>query len=88
MEELQEHIEQEVNIEQLKDEFQQFAQHHIPQPENKTDIDELNRILGSRKLRKKFGIKLTPYKREYEKIGRNKPCPCGSGLKNKKCCEY
>lgn len=21
-----------------------------------------------------------------EKIGRNEPCPCGSGVKNKKCC--
>ena len=24
--------------------------------------------------------------REYEKIGRNEPCPCGSGLKYKNCC--
>ena len=24
--------------------------------------------------------------RESEKIGRNKPCPCGSGKKYKKCC--
>lgn len=27
----------------------------------------------------------TPRVREY-KIGRNDPCPCGSGLKFKKCC--
>ena len=27
-----------------------------------------------------------PYKREEEKIGRNDPCPCGSGKKYKKCC--
>ena len=27
----------------------------------------------------------TPYKREGEKIGRNDPCPCGSGKKYKKC---
>ena len=27
-----------------------------------------------------------PYKREGEKIGRNDPCPCGSGKKYKKCC--
>jgi preprotein translocase subunit SecA len=25
-------------------------------------------------------------KREAEKIGRNDPCPCGSGKKYKKCC--
>jgi hypothetical protein len=27
-----------------------------------------------------------PYKRELAKIGRNAPCPCGRGLKYKKCC--
>jgi len=27
-----------------------------------------------------------PVKRETEKIGRNSPCPCGSGRKYKKCC--
>lgn len=27
-----------------------------------------------------------PYRREQPKIGRNDPCPCGSGKKYKKCC--
>jgi preprotein translocase subunit SecA len=27
-----------------------------------------------------------PYKREQPKVGRNDPCPCGSGKKYKKCC--
>jgi len=27
-----------------------------------------------------------PSVREYNKIGRNDPCPCGSGLKYKNCC--
>ncbi len=27
-----------------------------------------------------------PYLRETQKIGRNEPCPCGSGKKYKKCC--
>lgn len=27
-----------------------------------------------------------PYKRESPKVGRNDPCPCGSGKKYKKCC--
>ena len=26
-------------------------------------------------------------KQKHEKIGRNAPCPCGSGLKYKKCCQ-
>jgi curved DNA-binding protein CbpA len=29
---------------------------------------------------------ITPFKRESPKIGRNDPCPCGSGKKYKKCC--
>ncbi|TAM83683.1 MAG: hypothetical protein EPN47_04920 [Acidobacteria bacterium] len=27
-----------------------------------------------------------PYRRSQPKIGRNQPCPCGSGKKFKKCC--
>ncbi|MEF3168618.1 MAG: SEC-C domain-containing protein [Deltaproteobacteria bacterium] len=26
------------------------------------------------------------YVRKYPKVGRNDPCPCGSGKKYKKCC--
>ena len=29
---------------------------------------------------------LEPYRRESPKVGRNDPCPCGSGKKYKKCC--
>lgn len=29
---------------------------------------------------------LAPYRREGPKIGRNEPCPCGSGKKYKRCC--
>lgn len=34
------------------------------------------------------GLLPTPvtYRREEEKVGRNDPCPCGSGKKYKKCC--
>ncbi len=31
-------------------------------------------------------VKAVPVRREGEKIGRNDPCPCGSGKKYKKCC--
>ena len=27
-----------------------------------------------------------PIKRDLPKVGRNDPCPCGSGKKYKKCC--
>jgi preprotein translocase subunit SecA len=29
---------------------------------------------------------VTPTHRQTDKIGRNDPCPCGSGKKYKKCC--
>lgn len=29
---------------------------------------------------------VTPFQRDHRKIGRNDPCPCGSGKKFKKCC--
>lgn len=29
--------------------------------------------------------KKIPYRRRFPKIGNNKPCPCGSGLKWKEC---
>jgi preprotein translocase subunit SecA len=32
------------------------------------------------------GDKKKPVKRKEEKVGRNSPCPCGSGKKYKKCC--
>jgi preprotein translocase subunit SecA len=31
-------------------------------------------------------VKKNPVKRTQEKVGRNAPCPCGSGKKYKKCC--
>jgi preprotein translocase subunit SecA len=34
-----------------------------------------------------FGSWAEPFRRERPKIGRNEPCPCGSGKKFKKCCE-
>ena len=29
---------------------------------------------------------VAPYVRTSPKVGRNDPCPCGSGKKHKKCC--
>lgn len=28
----------------------------------------------------------TTYMRVFHRVGRNEPCPCGSGKKHKKCC--
>ena len=44
------------------------------------EIDHLNGIICmDRKIE-------TSYKRTEKKVGRNEPCPCGSGKKYKKCC--
>ena len=33
-----------------------------------------------------FELPMETFRREAEKVGRNDPCPCGSGKKYKKCC--
>ena len=42
-----------------------------------------NRALADRSLPRPVA---TPVRRAEEKVGRNQPCPCGSGKKYKKCC--
>lgn len=44
---------------------------------------------GMIKMAKEHGLfapRHPPRKREQPKISRNAPCPCGSGLKYKRCC--
>ena len=60
--------------------------------------DEVERLEEERRQRQEQEMRLNkgaageeakpavPIKRESEKIGRNAPCPCGSGKKYKKCC--
>jgi hypothetical protein len=52
---------------------------------------ELNELAANYKKNKEQGTlgnggKVVPFKRDSPKVGRNEPCPCGSGLKFKKCC--
>ena len=42
--------------------------------------------MNARQLNRIFGEQQEPYVNPYAKIGRNDPCPCGSGKKYKKCC--
>jgi uncharacterized protein YecA (UPF0149 family) len=39
-----------------------------------------------RKYLRPMGHHPTPVQRARGKVGRNEPCPCGSGKKFKKCC--
>ena len=52
---------------------------------------ELNELAANYQKNKEQGTlenggKVVPFKRDSAKVGRNQPCPCGSGKKYKKCC--
>lgn len=47
---------------------------------------EANRKRYLESLRADGSVKGTPFKKQYTDVGRNDPCPCGSGKKFKKCC--
>jgi len=52
------------------------------------DLEIWNEVLSQEKreeIKKDFNSSKT-FKREEKKVGRNDPCPCGSGKKYKKCC--
>lgn len=53
--------------------------------EEYSDSDEYAGIPGERPEENKE-TKNVPYRRKNKKIGRNEPCPCGSGKKYKDCC--
>ena len=52
------------------------------------ESDQLSRIFGRRRkaVEKKIKSGENVTIRETRNIGRNDPCPCGSGTKFKKCC--
>jgi hypothetical protein len=52
---------------------------------------ELNKLAANYKKNKeqrphKNGVRVVSFKKNSPKVGRNAPCPCGSGKKYKKCC--
>ena len=51
-------------------------------PNGSLTLRAMKMVLGKRKIRK---TEKTP-KVAHKKVGRNEPCPCGSGKKYKKCC--
>lgn len=64
---------------------------HIASPEDKTHaalFDEAEKALPAI-LRGEQAVEVEraqPLQAEADKVGRNDPCPCGSGKKHKKCC--
>ncbi len=59
-------------------------------PEEVEELEAKRRSKQERELRMSHGdeeaAKPKPVRRKNKKIGRNEPCPCGSGKKYKKCC--
>ncbi len=56
------------------------------EPEEKTEYQELADSLFSGGYPYAPPVSRKPYIRQNPKIGRNDPCPCGSGKKYKRCC--
>ncbi len=59
----------------------------VPQPQAMTEVHEAADRMGYREAPEEArkGGKRKPIKRQVPKVGRNDPCPCGSGKKYKKC---
>ena len=51
--------------------------------EQKVEREQVAKVSGTNK---DDSVKAGPLKRKEKKVGRNDPCPCGSGLKYKQCC--
>jgi preprotein translocase subunit SecA len=51
--------------------------------EQKVEREEVAKVTGTNKDE---SSSKGPYKRKEAKVGRNDPCPCGSGKKYKQCC--
>jgi uncharacterized protein len=57
--------------------YKMFFDHAGPELKNIVDV-----------FREKQKSSETIIRKPSERVGRNQPCPCGSGLKYKKCCEH
>jgi preprotein translocase subunit SecA len=51
--------------------------------EQKVEREEVAKVTGTNK---DASATREPVKRKNAKVGRNDPCPCGSGKKYKQCC--
>jgi tetratricopeptide (TPR) repeat protein len=57
------------------------------QPGRQADVTAVKRRVKAAVRRVGSGlVRLEPVRREAPKVGRNDPCPCGSGRKYKRCC--
>ncbi len=69
-----------VAVHQVTDTYSSAQQ----QPPADNDNENRLRTAGNSEIQRKTPVK--PVQRDAPKVGRNDPCPCGSGKKYKKCC--
>ena len=60
------------------------SEEQIEELERKRELEEKKMVLGRGEDSEEKAK--TPIRRTQKKVGRNSPCPCGSGKKYKKCC--
>ncbi len=78
-------------IQRFREETLSILLRIVPMRQDEVDaMEEKRRRQQERELRMSHGgeeeTKQKPVRRKTKKVGRNQPCPCGSGKKYKKCC--
>ena len=79
------------DLEQLKQEPVQLNTGMIMDETNEGDNEAKQKafenVMNQEYLKQLFKQRHMQMVREFKKIGRNDPCPCGSGKKYKNCCQ-
>ena len=78
-------------IQRFREETVSILLRIVPMRQDEVDaMEEKRRRQQERELNMSHGgeegPKQKPVRRKHKKVGRNQPCPCGSGKKYKKCC--
>jgi len=77
-----------VDVPELSEIRRKRKDHEKKQKARLKELSQLAYNYGNKEAEGAVGSQgqLLPFKREVPKVGRNEPCPCGSGKKYKKCC--
>jgi len=76
-------VEPEMGDAQMSDAMQELHEEWLQTPRDSLEGKKPAEVLDGGRL---FPSKIETFRREAPKVGRNDPCPCGSGKKYKKCC--
>ncbi len=76
-------VSSEVGSQQFEEQIQELQEEWLHTPRPALEGRKPSEILRGGRL---FPGKVETFRREAPKVGRNDPCPCGSGKKYKKCC--